>query len=98
MIKSAFQRAVSVAAGAVLLGILLPTTGSAHDQATFEVTITNVASGDTLRLPDGRATGAPIAPGMYAVVADGVTLLSTANQPAMPGSSILPKTAISSRC
>jgi hypothetical protein len=50
--------------------------GFAHDQALFRVTIANVATDTTLRLPDGRTAAAPIAPGMYAIVGDGVQLFS----------------------
>lgn len=70
-----FRHALLAATGTVAFqGLALPTTGAAHEQATFEVTIANVATDATLQLPDGRTTGAPIAPGMYAIVADGLTL------------------------
>ncbi|MGH8247245.1 MAG: spondin domain-containing protein, partial [Gammaproteobacteria bacterium] len=52
----------------------MPLTAMAADQATFTVTIKNVATDKTLRLPDGGTTGAPIAPGAYAIVEDGAML------------------------
>jgi hypothetical protein len=67
---------LTAAAAIAFPGISLPTAGFAHDQASFQVTIANVATDAILKLPDGRMTGAPIAPGMYAVVADGVQLFS----------------------
>lgn len=72
-----FRQALLAAAGAIAFqGLALPTTGAAHEQATFNVTIANVATDATLQLPDGRTSGAPIAPGMYAIVADGVELFA----------------------
>lgn len=41
----------------------------------LSVTIKSVAMDKTLKLPDGSTTIAPIAPGAYAVVADGVQVL-----------------------
>jgi hypothetical protein len=43
----------------------------AADQTAFTVVIRNVATGNTLKLPDGKMAAAPIAPGAYAVVVDG---------------------------
>jgi len=40
----------------------------AADATTFAITIRNASTPDTLILPDGKATAAPIAPGLYAVV------------------------------
>lgn len=68
------RRVLLAAAAIAVVGMLLPTNGFAHDQADLEVTITNVATNTTLQLPDGSTTGAPIAPGMYALVTDGVAL------------------------
>jgi hypothetical protein len=74
--KASGHAMLAATAAIAFQGLALPTTGSAHDQATFEVTIANVATDATLKLPDGRTTGAPIAPGMYAIVADGVELFA----------------------
>lgn len=46
---------------------LLPALAAADGR--FTVTIRNVATDMTLRLPDGSATRAPIAPGAYAILA-----------------------------
>lgn len=51
-----------------------PLTATAADQTAFTVTIKDVATDKTLRLPDGNTTKAPIAPGAYAIVDDGVML------------------------
>lgn len=64
---------MAVAALAVAASVA-PLTASAADQATFTVTIKNVATDKTLKLPDGSTSGAPIAPGAYAIVEDGVML------------------------
>jgi len=45
---------------------------AASETATLSVTIKSVATDKTLKLPDGSTAIAPIAPGAYAVVADGV--------------------------
>ncbi len=55
------------AIGAFALATGLIPTARAATQATFTVTIRNVATDKTLRLPDGGTTGAPIAPGVYVV-------------------------------
>lgn len=41
---------------------------NAADATTFTITIRNVSAADTLKLPDGMAISAPIAPGVYAVI------------------------------
>jgi len=56
----------------------LASTGRAAGPTTFTVTIRNVATDKTLRLPDGGTTNAPIAPGVYVVS-------STANVLFTPG-------------
>jgi hypothetical protein len=55
-----------------VLPLIALTTGiaAAHDKAT------NVTTEKTLMLPDGGAIAAPIAPGMYAIVDDGVSLFA----------------------
>jgi hypothetical protein len=63
-----------LAAFAVPLLALLPAAGGAHEQTTFKVTIRSVATPMTLKLPDGMTASAPIAPGAYAVVADGAAM------------------------
>jgi hypothetical protein len=62
-IIAAATLAASVSSGAV----------RANEQ-TFVALIKNVTAADTLKLPDGKATKAPIAPGVYAVVRNGVAL------------------------
>jgi hypothetical protein len=70
-----FLRPLMLAAASLVLApTLVAGEASAHEQATVSVTIANVATGTTLKLPDGSTTGAPIAPGAYAVVADGAHL------------------------
>ncbi len=55
------------AAGFVVLASGFTGAARAARQATFTVTIRNVATDATLKLPDGRTIGAPIAPGVYVV-------------------------------
>ena len=55
-----------------LSAVALQAGAAAGKSATLSVTIKNVATDKTLRLPDGTTTAAPIAPGAYAIVTDGV--------------------------
>jgi hypothetical protein len=64
-------------AGLSVLASSFGATARASTQTTFAVTIRNVATGTTLKLPDGSTSGAPIAPGMY-VVASRPNVLFTA--------------------
>lgn len=63
----------TLAAAAALAALSLPLLAApthAADGAkpvTFTVTVENVSGPDTLKLPDGKALPAPIAPGAYAV-------------------------------
>lgn len=67
-----FSRYLALAGMAL---VILPAgIAAAHDKATFTVTIENVTTEKTLMLPNGSAVAAPIAPGMYAIVADGIAL------------------------
>lgn len=66
---------------ALALQIAAQSDAAAHEQATLEITISSIADGMTLKLPDGGVTGAPIAPSAYAVVKDGATIFA-ARQPA----------------
>ena len=75
------RRASLAAASIVALQAAIPSHATAHEQATFKITIANVADGMTLKLPGGGATGAPIAPGAYAIVRDGAMIFE-AGQPA----------------
>jgi hypothetical protein len=62
----AMSRRRVLATGFVALAAL--TSFAAHaQQATFTVVIENVSSNDTLKLPNGPAIRAPIAPGVFAV-------------------------------
>lgn len=54
-------------AGLLVLASSLGVPARGMTRATFAVTIRNVASSTTLELPDGRTSGAPIAPGVYVV-------------------------------
>ena len=56
----------------------------AGEPHAFTVVVRSVSSTDTLKLPDGKATRAPIAPGVYAVL-DGGTQFFSAGQSAPPG-------------
>jgi hypothetical protein len=62
------------AASLVVAAAAAPLAATAADEATLTVTIKNIATDNTLRLPDGNMTGAPIAPGAYAIVKDGAML------------------------
>jgi hypothetical protein len=55
-----------------LSAVALQASAVAGETATLSVTIKNVATDKTLKLPDGMTAAAPIAPGAYAVVTDGV--------------------------
>jgi hypothetical protein len=52
------------------------TRAIAADATTFSITIRNVSTPNTLALSDGKTTAAPIAPGLYAVVKEGVKLFT----------------------
>lgn len=56
---------------AATLAAGLPSPGRAMGPTTFTVIIRNVAGDKTLKLPNGRTTNAPIAPGVYAVSKSG---------------------------
>src|SRR5260370_1404720 len=51
-------------AGAALT---LAVAAQAAEPTTFTVTIKNVSTSETLKLPDGKTTNVPIAPGVYVV-------------------------------
>jgi hypothetical protein len=53
--------------GAFAIAAGLAAAARAVTQASFTVTIRNVATDQTLRLPDGRTIAAPIAPSVYVV-------------------------------
>lgn len=56
-------------AGLLVLASSFGATARATTRTTFAVTIRNVATVTTLKLPDGGTSGAPIAPGVYVVAA-----------------------------
>lgn len=56
-------------AGAAAVGVALTSTSRAAGPTTFAVTIRNVATDKTLKLPDGGTSNAPIAPGVFVVSA-----------------------------
>lgn len=70
------RRSALRGAGSLALAVSFGATARAAKQATFEVAIRNVATSSTLKLPDGRTSGAPIAPGVY-VVAPRTNILFT---------------------
>lgn len=76
----AFITAMSLAA----MPAVVPLAAAAAEMAIFTVKIANVATDETLKLPDGGATRAPIAPGAYAVVENGVMIFD-ASKPAGAG-------------
>lgn len=80
MLKIPFRHA----AMAGLAAVSLQAGAAASETTTFAVTIKNVATPETLELPDGSTAAAPIAPGAYAIVADGVQPFEL-NRPAGTG-------------
>jgi hypothetical protein len=82
MFKISISAVALTAMAALAPAITAGSPAFAHEQATFTVTIAGVADNMTLKLPDGGATGAPIAPGAYAVVEDG-TAIFAAGEPTM---------------
>jgi hypothetical protein len=64
---STLTTAASLAALSLPLLAAPAFAGDSDKPVTFTVTIESVSGGDTLKLPDGKATRAPIAPGVYAV-------------------------------
>ena len=61
------RRHVLLGAGAAAVAAGIASTGRAARSTTFTVTIRNVATDKTLKLPDGGTSGAPIAPGVFVV-------------------------------
>ena len=61
------RRHLLIGTAAAALAGALPSVGHARGPMAFTVTIRNIADDMTLKLPDGRTTNAPIAPGVYAV-------------------------------
>ena len=58
---------------------------SAEEPARFTVVVRSVAKKDTLKLPNGMTSPAPIAPGIYAVMADGTRLFEPGHAAAGSG-------------
>lgn len=57
--------------GLATAALAMPALAGTSDQSvTFKVIITNVSKGDTLQVPGGSPTKAPIAPGVFVVSAD----------------------------
>lgn len=69
--KTLAALASTVLPAALGLVVLLPAIAATDGR--FTVTIKNVATDMTLRLPDGSATRAPIAPGAYAILEAGAS-------------------------
>jgi hypothetical protein len=76
-----FSRAATLAVLALAATQLSLHAAKADGPTTFTVVIRNVATKDTLKLPDGKATTAPIAPGVYAVLEASAELFAS-HQPA----------------
>ncbi len=49
------------------IGLAVATAVRAAEPVTFTVTITNVSTNETLKLPDGSTTNVPVAPGVFVV-------------------------------
>ena len=64
----ATRRLLLAGVAAAFAGSLAP-MAIAADGVTFTVTIRNVSTDTSLKLPDGRTMGVPVAPGVYAVSA-----------------------------
>lgn len=65
------RRQMLVGAAAIAVAGGLPSLGRATAPTPFTVTIRNVATDKTLKLPDGSTANAPIAPGAYVVAKAG---------------------------
>lgn len=76
--KTSSRRQILLGASATALVASIGSAGRAARPTSFSVTISNVATDKTLRLPDGMTSNAPIAPGVYVVS-------STANVLFTPG-------------
>lgn len=83
------RRHVLLGAGSAAFAAGLASTGRAAGSTTFTVTIRNVATGQTLKLPDGGTSGAPIAPGVFVVSATPYVLFV----PGMPAPEALERLA-----
>lgn len=75
------RRHVRLGAGVAAFAAGLASTGRATGSTIFSVTIHNVATDKTLKLPDGGTSGAPIAPGFF-VVSSTPHVLCTPGMPA----------------
>src|SRR6266436_5127775 len=60
------RQALRAVGGFALVAGLAPAARAAA-QTSFVVTIRNVATDSTLKLPNGSTVGAPIAPGVYVI-------------------------------
>ncbi len=72
---------ISALALAAAAGIALAQPATASSEMTFTVTVEQLTTGHTLKLPDGSATKAPLSPGI-ALVHEGANPLFTIGQPA----------------
>jgi hypothetical protein len=63
--------------GLAAAALAAPALAGTSDQAvTFKITIANVSKNDTLQVPGGAATKAPIAPGVYVVSPEATTVFA----------------------
>jgi len=63
MMPARSLRSLLLAGAALTLAV----AAQAAEPTTFTVTIKNVSTSETLKLPDGKTTNVPIAPGLYVV-------------------------------
>ena len=66
------RRNILLAISAALALTGTSATAQSTDQLSFTVLVSNVSTDATLRLPDGSTSRAPVAPGAYAVVEEGI--------------------------
>jgi len=77
MMPARSLRSLLLAGAALTLAV----AAQAAEPTTFTVTIKNVSTSETLKLPDGKSTNVPIAPGVY-VVGARPSLLFAVGKPA----------------
>jgi len=65
-----------LALGASLMLAETAWAAQAKDERRFTILVNNISTDSTLRLPDGTTTNVPVAPGAYAIVADGTHIFA----------------------
>jgi hypothetical protein len=79
MSRIIFPSARSLFVAAILVTAVMPSS-HAGNMRSYSVTIAAVSTDKTLKLPDGGTTRAPVAPGAYAIIADGSRIFETGKQ------------------